>query len=78
MFGKCRVCEAHTNHIETLKSEVVSLRRLALPQNNPLPLVEIEADAVLSGLQDQIEIPSLEKQREIDIEASQLLSGSYE
>lgn len=78
MFGKCRVCEAHLKHIQSLQSEVQSLRRLALPQNNQLPLVELEADAVLSGHQDQIEIPSFEEQQKIDSEASQLLSGSYE
>lgn len=78
MFGKCRVCEAHTKHIDSLRSEVESLRRLALPQTNSLPMIEMEADAILSGRQDQIEIPSYEEQRKIDTEASQLLSGSYE
>lgn len=85
MFGKCKVCQEREQRISDLKSEIEYLRRLALPQNNAkIPLIELEANAMLNGTEEQIVIrspndenPGEPSQAEIDAEAQRILAGTY-
>jgi hypothetical protein len=74
------VCVAKDAHITSLQAEIEMLRRLALPTNNTLPIIEFEADAVMSGSQEQINLDEIDTKQheEIAAEAARLLSGSYE
>ena len=78
MFA-CKVCKAQQAHIESLQAEVKMLRGLISPQSSTIPLVQVEADAVLSGSQEPIQ-PSkdqIEEYERIQSEAARLLTGTY-
>ncbi len=81
MIFKCRVCEEKDKRIADLAEQVEFLRRLALPprpDSASLPLVELEANAILNGSSDPILVdPTSQSQEEIDSEAARLLSGQY-
>lgn len=62
------------------------MRSLIRPKSQPkfesLPTVHLEADSVLGGHNEQIELPALsiedlKRQEEIDQERARMLSGNY-
>lgn len=67
--------------ISDLKEQIELLRSLAIPpqSQNRVTLQEVEADAVMSGYQDQIELTSeqLKELEEQEAERERLLSGNY-
>lgn len=74
-FGACKCCEV-------LKEEISFLRSLVRPKTvkyESLPSVTLEADAIISGNDHQLEISYEERQRQeqIDSERAQILSGTY-
>lgn len=75
-FGACKCCAV-------LQEEVLFLRSLVRPKApmryESLPVVTLEADAVISGTSEQIEFSSDEQRRqsEIDSERARILSGEY-
>lgn len=80
---KCKSCLARDAHIESLQKQIALLTQLAVPSNDPHnpPLLNIEADAILSGHQHPIaaqeaEMPSDEVDAEI-AERDRILSGAY-
>lgn len=88
MFGKCRVCAEKDkqigdkdSRIADLKAQIEDLRSLVLPKNTPgvIPLVSLEADAIMSGKDEAIEIPDAQRAEldEIQSEATRILSGTY-
>lgn len=82
MFS-CKACPCKDAHIKSLQDEVANLRRLVIPSEsagNVLPVIHLEADAILSGSQEvmQISDKELKKQAEdANSEVSAILSGSY-
>jgi hypothetical protein len=80
LFG-CRGCDAHQAHINSLLSEIESLRKLVYPSStsNDATVDNIEANAVLNGHQDIITIASDKEQEfiETQYEADRILSGNY-
>ncbi len=68
-------------HILDLQCQIENLNKLVFPKNATLdiPLVQIEADAIISGHQEAVDLTEEEKRQieEIDSEAAQLLSGTY-
>lgn len=73
----CAGCIAKDAHIQDLRSLVV-------PSYKPrsLPIVELEADAIMSGQQDVIEIKEvsgddIQTQEDIDSEAERIFSANY-
>lgn len=79
---KCKACSSKDQHIASLKEEVSSLRSLVHVPNTALriPELQLEADMILSGNQDQIRVSTeeLEEAERINAEASSMLNGSYE
>lgn len=75
-FGRCQCCEL-------LKDEVSFLRSLVRPKpetkHDPLPIVHMEQDAIMSGTEDQIILTDEEKRRQDEIasEQARVLSGTY-
>ena len=78
-FGACECCAV-------LRDEVAFLRSLVRPKPEPkfepLPTVHLEADAILGGHNEQIEIPALsseelKRQQEVDEERARILAGEY-
>ena len=80
---KCKACEAKQSHIEDLRKQIADLRTLALPKQDAsvIPLVQLEADAVLSGTTDVIQVNTTDPQEDdaeaIQSEASRILAGTY-
>jgi hypothetical protein len=75
LWGKCECCAV-------LKEEISFLRSLIKPPEpkfDPLPPAHFEADAILSGSNEQTSLSTddLMRQAEIDAERSRLLSGQY-
>lgn len=85
LFGRCKVCASKDAHLADLQAQIQDLRRFAIPKNNPhsIPLIQMEADAVLSGQDRVINLPAEEpvqgdrENDEIQSEASRILSGTY-
>jgi hypothetical protein len=81
---KCKACPCKESHIQSLKDEITSLRKLVIPAQSSsfeLPIIQLEADAILSGNQESIKITEQDLQKEefrIFNEASSILSGTYE
>ncbi len=77
-FGRCRACDC-------MKEEISFLRSIIKPpavKHERLPIVTLEADAVLGGAEEQVErydFSPEEKQRyeAIESERANLLSGQY-
>lgn len=78
MFGKCKVCAERLARIDDLKLEISHLRKLVLPSSNSsrLPVVQLEADKVLSASDEVTYVPTAEAQA-IEEEANSLLNASY-
>jgi hypothetical protein len=80
---KCKTCLAKDEHIASLKAQIALLSQLTVPNNSPqaLPILNLEADAVLTGHQHTI--PADHTEMPIDdtdivlSERDRLLSGSY-
>lgn len=77
MFGReCKTCAA-------LKEEVQFLRSLIRPKApqkyEPLPIVQLEQDAIMNGTDEQIVLSNEEQRRqsEIESERARMLSGEY-
>lgn len=60
--------------IARLQDEVCWLRRMIQPDRKLAPEINIEADLVLEGRQDQV---STEAKEALDSEAARILSGNY-
>lgn len=77
-FGPCAVCAAKDETIASLKSEIEFLRLQVRPKTEPSFEVELEANAVMDGRTDPIEVlENGQTQEEIDSEAQRILSGTY-
>lgn len=67
--------------IKDLKDEVYTLRQMVFPATRPsfIPVSQLEADAILSGRQDQIQQTEEEKATEDAIlsERNAILGGTY-
>lgn len=73
---RCRVCQEKDARIADLKTQIAYLSRLATPDNSGIPLVHLEADAILSGSQEIIEVDQSKVDETIS-ERDRLLSGTY-
>lgn len=75
-FGACECCAA-------LREEVLFLRSLVRPKTamkfESLPQVTLEADAVISGADHQLEFTDEDRRRQedIDSERASILAGTY-
>jgi hypothetical protein len=76
MFGECKTCKALKEEVQFLRSLV---RPKSEPKYNPLPIVQLEQDAIMNGAGEQIIVSSDEQRRqeELDSERAKLLSGEY-
>lgn len=78
---KCKVCAERAARIEDLKKEIDYLRNFAFPPQHELSARSLEADAVLSGKQDIINMdldePAPAQKAEEDRERDRIFSGSY-
>jgi hypothetical protein len=77
---RCKVCDEKEKRIHDLLSQVESLKKLVFPSTNSgrLPVLEIEADSVLSAS----EVPLTEDDETapphpLDVEANSILTGTY-
>ncbi len=76
----CKACPSHASHINSLKAEIESLRRLV---HMPIVIPSAEqrqADRLLSG-QEQIRIPSSTENQQLEEDMNQaeaIFSGEYE
>lgn len=83
MFFQCKCCPVHEARIQDLKTQIEDLKRFALPYNQVKPsLLEMEADAILSGHQDIISLNKEEESDDSDLfelsrERDRILSGNY-
>lgn len=83
MFGPCKVCSEKDKTLAVLRDEVAFLRKqIARPEVRNTVSVEYEADGLLSGQQDQIEIQTRqealsEEDAAILAERDAILSGNY-
>lgn len=84
MFGPCKVCAEKDKRVVSLENEIAFLRTLVRPtiNNDKLSVVEYEADGVVGGATDQIEIQtyqhaSAEEDEAILAERNAILSGNY-
>jgi hypothetical protein len=71
----CKVCDEKDKHIASLLSQIARLEKLLFvpTTSDKLPTVQLEADKVMSGSHEPLE----QTAEEIDIEAANILSGSY-
>lgn len=82
-FWACKCCAEKDSRIASLRSEIEFLRTLVRrPEhhNASLPVVTLEADAVLSAQDEQtfVEVaPESEEARDIELERDRLLAGTY-
>lgn len=85
MFGgPCKVCAEKDKRSASLEAEIAFLRQLVRPavNNNRISAMEYEADGVVSGHTDQIEIQtyqqaSADEDAAILEERNAILSGTY-
>ncbi len=83
MFWACKCCKEKDGRIDDLREQVSFLRDLARrpeTSNKTIPSVTFEADAVLSGQQNIVELNEGESGIAInddDLERDRLLSGTY-
>ena len=84
MFGPCKVCAEKDKRVSSLESEIAFLRNLARPSvnNNHISAIEYEADGVVSGMTDQIELQTHSQLREeedelVIAERDAILNGTY-
>lgn len=84
MFGPCKVCAEKDKRVSSLESEIAFLRNLVRPpvNNSRISSLEYEADGVVSGVTDQIEIQtyqqaSADEDQAILEERNAILSGNY-
>lgn len=75
-FGTCKTCAA-------MREEILFLRSLVRPKSPPkfesLPKITLEADAIINGSDQQMEVSYEERIRQeaIDSERAMILSGQY-
>lgn len=83
---KCKVCAEKDKRIEDLKTQVDSLLSMVSPKTSAhtIPLNQIEADAILTGRDEviEVEVDNLDTRRqqeliEIEREAQRILAGTY-
>ena len=85
MFGPCKVCLEKDKTLSVLRDEVVFLRKqIARPEFSSSYVLgqELEADGIISGTTDQIEIQThkqvlTDEQRAELAERDAILSGEY-
>lgn len=79
---KCKACEAHKLHIESLEREITRLHDVLAPKHSN-PYTSLEANAILNGTTEQIEVEEelspaeRDRQYAIIAEREALLSGTY-
>lgn len=83
MLFTCKVCQSKNERIADLKEQIATLTRLVTPTNDPqtLPILNLEADAILTGHQHTIEAEIAEMPKDdtdsVLSERDRLLSGAY-
>ncbi len=81
MFGTKALIAQYEARIADLKAEIGALRTLVLPSSRPyhIPVGQLEADAVLSGTQDILQLTPEQSQEQDEIlaERDRILSGQY-
>lgn len=89
MFGKSKkevkeqldfVTQLYELRIADLKAQIEDLRSLTIPRFHPpgIPLIQYEADAIISGKQEITEHNENEAEKQaIESEAQRILSGTY-
>jgi hypothetical protein len=82
LFFKCRVCAEKDLRIADLQAQVETLKALATPPTSAsrIPLLTLEADAVMNGAHEPIKVENSEKNefQRIESEAYRLLSGTWD
>jgi len=77
---RCKVCAEKDARIKDLTSQVDLLRNLLSPaKSRDIPLIAIEADAVMSGRQEPLE-PTSAQMREweaLTLERDRILTGNF-
>lgn len=78
MFFKCKVCDEKDKRIQDLKVEIQFLQKVVSGYTLPAHSNDVarEADAILSGTQDQLE-PSPITDDELLAERNRILSGDF-
>lgn len=81
MFGTKKLISQYEARISDLQAEVRYLRSLVSPPTSAsrIPVLSLEADAVISGHDEAID-PTADQQQEwddIQSEANRILSGTY-
>jgi hypothetical protein len=81
MWGRCRVCAEKDKRISDLHDLCARLFAVVSPPqaSHRVPVVQIEADALLSGRDEQVDV-SPDQRAEWDAiraEANSILSGTY-
>lgn len=75
----CKACQQRDRHIAALEAQVAFLKDMVAPPAST-PLIALEADAVLSGNQEVIEIPDAVELSQAEEEASErarILSANF-
>jgi hypothetical protein len=77
----CKVCEEKDRRIADLQKQITTLSALVTPPTSAsrIPLLHLEADAVLSGNQESIVIDEIEQDRlrAVNTEADRILTANY-
>jgi hypothetical protein len=81
MIFRCRVCSEKSARISDLQAQISYLKSLLSP-NTDVSASQLEADAVLSGRQDVIELhreepPAPAEEFDIESERDRLVAGTY-
>jgi hypothetical protein len=77
MFGNKRLIAQYEARISDLHAQIADLRALVLPTRDPngITALEIEADSIVSGKDEVIEVEDREL---LETEASLILSGMHD
>jgi hypothetical protein len=82
LFFKCRVCAEKDLRIADLQAQVETLKAFATPPTSAsrIPLLTLEADAVMNGDHEAIRVEDTEKKEfeRIENEAYRILSGTWD
>ncbi len=80
---KCKRCSEKDLRITDLKEQISYLKNMLTPETNGVPTSLMEADAIMSGRQDVIELfanaptPSPDSEAGIQSERDRLIAGTY-
>ena len=76
---QCKICLEKNKRIEDLKEQIELLKKLAFPNNNNANAINVEANSIMHGSNDIIDLTPEELARQQDIiqEQNALLYGTY-